>query len=214
MEYLRACPSGATDTELTRVLGGGATHQAVNLACRNLEQRGVVDRTTVNGIIRNALKGWPPGGPSTWADDPAVASANTAAQTSGQRSWYWEGNVQAAAVALLSRDGWRIARVANTASREKGKDIVADRAGAHLWVTVKGYYEGNNQSIAGNWARHSFEAAMLHVILWREEDNAVRIAVALPSMQTYQNLSARVRWFCKAARFDFIWVKGIVASWD
>lgn len=63
-------------------------------------------------------------------------------QTSGgdhRSEWFWEGNVQAAVVAHLAAEGWRILRVADTHSREHGVDIQARRRGTRLLVEVKGY---------------------------------------------------------------------------
>jgi Holliday junction resolvase len=53
--------------------------------------------------------------------------------------WFWEGNVQAAVVSDLAANGWRIRRVANTATSEHGVDIEADRSGERLLIEVKGY---------------------------------------------------------------------------
>lgn len=57
---------------------------------------------------------------------------------SAPRPWFWEGNVQAAGGAFLIDEGWRITHQVDTASRERGKDIEAERAGTTLWVTEAG----------------------------------------------------------------------------
>ena len=56
-----------------------------------------------------------------------------------EEEWFWEGNVQAMVVGHLAGSGWRIRRVANTASSEHGVDIEADRQGERLVIEVKGY---------------------------------------------------------------------------
>lgn len=65
--------------------------------------------------------------------------AEAAAPFATDGSWYWEGNVQAAVVAHLSGQGSSSVRVADTASRERGADIVARRGQQRLVVEVKGY---------------------------------------------------------------------------
>lgn len=125
---------------------------------------------------------------------------------SAPRPWFWEGNVQAAVTAFLEGDGWSITHAVDTASRERGKDVEATRAGATLWVTVKGYPESTPRTTPSTQARHWFSAALFDVILWREEDSNAEIAIALPAMRTYQRLAERTRWFRSAARCRYIWV--------
>lgn len=49
-----------------------------------------------------------------------------------------EGNVQSRVATHLAATGWSIIRVADTAQRERGVDIIAERAGQRLLVEVKG----------------------------------------------------------------------------
>ncbi len=72
--------------------------------------------------------------------------------------WWWEGNVQAAVGRHLAADGWSIRRVADTASRERGVDIEANRDSGQLLVQVKGYPSATyvlgpkeGQLKAGDW---------------------------------------------------------------
>ena len=53
--------------------------------------------------------------------------------------WFWEGNVQTQVVSHLGAAGWQIVRVASTATKEQGDDVVASRDGAQLVVEIKGY---------------------------------------------------------------------------
>src|SRR4051794_5036637 len=55
------------------------------------------------------------------------------------RPWYWEGNVVAALLGYLEGEGWKIVRIANTATKERGVDIEAAMDGRKLLVEVKGY---------------------------------------------------------------------------
>jgi len=53
--------------------------------------------------------------------------------------WFWEGNVVAAIAQHLSETGWRIVRQANTATKERGVDLHAERRGQTLLIEAKGY---------------------------------------------------------------------------
>jgi hypothetical protein len=148
-------------------------------------------------------------------DDSAEMPAMTPDTPDISRPWSWEGNVQDVAVKALVEHGWTIRRVANTASREPGKDIEAERSGAVLWVTVKGYPTGTPKTRPQTQARHWFAHALFDVILWRNQDADVQIAVALPRMPTYENLAARTAWFERAAGVCYLWVTadGIEGEW-
>ena len=53
--------------------------------------------------------------------------------------WHTVENTQRLLVEWLRRQAWTIVRTANTASREHGVDVVAEREGTRLGVEVKGY---------------------------------------------------------------------------
>ncbi len=206
IEYLASHPAGASDSELEHALGGNVSHQTVNITCRSLEKRGVLQRGTDGSVIKNRLitqgvilSGEPVENPH-WDGDPS-------------KPWDWEGNVQLAVMALLTDEGWSIQGVANTATQEHGKDIRAQRNGFVLWVTVKGYPKGTEKTNPSTQARHWFSQAMFDVILWREESVSARIAVALPDKVTYRNLAAKTTWFQKTAGLSFIWVSEGKAKW-
>jgi hypothetical protein len=54
--------------------------------------------------------------------------------------------VQNAVVNTLVESGWNVRRVADTESRQPGKDIEAERSGAVLWVMVKGFPAGTQKT--------------------------------------------------------------------
>ena len=56
---------------------------------------------------------------------PASAEVVAKSNASIGSGWHTEANVQAAVVAALAAAGWRILSVANTATKERGVDIVA-----------------------------------------------------------------------------------------
>ncbi len=211
--HLQTHPEGVSDADLVQALSGHVSHNVVYKTCRALEDKGVITRRQIGPRTRNFLVLQGPGSAPVYSTPLVPAVPEPPLDESKAHAWYWEGNVQTATVALLAQEGWSIRRVANTATREPGKDIEAERDGVILWVTVKGFYEGANRSISGNWARHSFEAAVLDVILWRGENPSAHIAVALPAMRTYQSLAARVDWFQHAVPFTFVWVNEEGAAW-
>jgi hypothetical protein len=123
------------------------------------------------------------------------------------RSWAWEGNVQAAAVAYLARQGWLIRSVADTASRQTGKDIVAEQHGAMLWVSAKGYPPGTPRTRPSAQAGHWFKQAVFDMLAYRGENMDVELAIALPDFPRYRNLALRVNWIRPVARFSYYWVQ-------
>jgi hypothetical protein len=122
-------------------------------------------------------------------------------------SWYWEGNIQSKLVAYLAGQGYFIRSVTDTASRSQGKDIVAvtpeDR---ELWVSVKGFPENNSYT----QARHYFAQAVFDVILYRSENPAVELALALPhGFPTYERLASRISWLRRALPLRIYWVDNL-----
>lgn len=145
--------------------------------------------------------------PSTTIPPITVAGGEAGQSPEGQaHPWFWEGEVQSRVVAHLTHQGWSIKRVADTASRETGRDIAAARGSDLLWVTVKGYPQGTERTSPSTQAGHWFKDALFDVIQWREQDSSVRIAVALPDRPRYQALAGRTTWFKRAADFAYLWV--------
>ncbi|MBI2907537.1 MAG: MarR family transcriptional regulator [Chloroflexi bacterium] len=203
--YLRQHPEGIDDDALALALGLSA-RQRSNQECRRMEQQGLVLRRRVDGKIRNFLSGTQP---QTRADAPShrtTAHANAQAGAAG-RPWHWEGNVQATVVSYLAARGCRITRVADTASRERGKDIVASvPSGQELWVSVKGYPTGTEKTNAHTMARHLFAGALYDLIAWRADAPTVALAIALPDFSTYRNLAQRIAWLLPTVNAALIWV--------
>jgi hypothetical protein len=124
--------------------------------------------------------------------------------------WYWEGNVQAAVARFLQNDGWQIERIANTALRERGIDLIATKEGQRLAVEVKGfpgtvYARGPK---AGQpkptpptlQAKHWLGGALLSAILIAESEPDTEVALAFPDMPRYRALLARVATACERLR--------------
>lgn len=131
-----------------------------------------------------------------------TASANNSSDSF--HPWYWEGNVQDVLVQFLSDQGYLIISAANTASKAQGKDIVASSVnGQELWISVKGYPENS----AFTQARHWFASAVFDLILYRDENPTVALAIALPDgYKTYLNLANRVAWLHNSLPFCIYWI--------
>jgi hypothetical protein len=201
ISYLQKHPNGIDNDQLSRVLGL-AGRQPVDLRLRELEQQGLVIRRRVNRRILNF-----------WAG--AVVTSRTASPANTPESqkdrpkanhWFWEGNVQSSAVRYLVLQGYRIRSVADTASHQPGIDIVAEKGGRTLWVTVKGFpraTERTNPSIqAANW----FKQAIFDIIDYRGRNQAAVLAAAFPDFIRYHALAKRIAWLKAAARFTYYWI--------
>ncbi len=137
-----------------------------------------------------------------------LPSSQTTATTllSGQQGvWSWEGNIQSVLASWLKSQGFAIDRVANTASREQGKDIVAVAPkGTTLWVSVKGLPTGTKPYTQ---ARHWFSSAVFDLVLYRDERSDVDLALAFPDgFPTYKALAARLNAFRRVMPFTIYWV--------
>jgi Holliday junction resolvase-like predicted endonuclease len=114
-----------------------------------------------------------------------------------------EGNVQSRVATHLAATGWSIIRVADTAQRERGVDIIAERAGQRLLVEVKGwpsstYARGERAgqpkptqptTQAGVWF-----AEGLTTLIRRGTEPGSQLAMSLPDMSRYRNLPAETGW--------------------
>jgi hypothetical protein len=127
---LDARPGGMTDAELAQ--GTGKLHQQINQRCRQMAAAGLISRDRTGGVIVNRIAA----GGQQGSRQPAAASAQVSA---AGRAWSWEGNVQATLCRWLVHEGWSLTQVVDTASKQQGTDIVAERAGSRMHVEVKGF---------------------------------------------------------------------------
>lgn len=90
------------------------------------------------GLFRRArpeeIDGWRAGAPA-----PAIAPMSAAPEGDAASEWHTEANTQRLLVEWLVGEGWTIVRTANTATREHGIDVVAERDAQRLGIEVKGY---------------------------------------------------------------------------
>ncbi|MBN1366125.1 MAG: hypothetical protein JW976_15075 [Syntrophaceae bacterium] len=197
--FLQNHPEGVDDDELARVLNL-STRQQANIRCRELEKEGLVIRRQVNGKIHNF-----------WAGK-AVQVAPTATRDIEEShskfdNWFWEGNVQSKVVDFLVSQNYFIRSVADTASHQQGIDVIAEKDGINLWVSVKGYPKGTDKTNPSVQAAHWFKQAVFDIIEYRERDKEVLLAIALPDYPRYHNLAKKITWFQPVAKFSYFWVK-------
>ncbi|MGL3822303.1 hypothetical protein [Sphingopyxis sp. R3-92] len=116
--------------------------------------------------------------------------------------WFWEGHVVATLVAFLVGDGWTIIRCADTASRERGPDIHAERSGETLFVEVKGYPSKHYRDAkrAGEkkrtspslQAQHWFSHAILKGMRLQNEFPYATVALGFPNFPRYEGLAQEI----------------------
>jgi Holliday junction resolvase-like predicted endonuclease len=113
-----------------------------------------------------------------------------------------EADVQAQVVEHLAIDGWSIVRVANTASREQGIDIIATKEGRTLAIEVKEWpgtayadprrAHETKPTGPGLQARHWFSHAVLSALVMTNDHQDYEIAIGVPEMPTYRTLHGRI----------------------
>ena len=130
--------------------------------------------------------------------------------------WFAEADVQAAVVSFLSDTGWRIVSTADTASKERGVDVVAERAGGTIGIEVKGFPSRsyadprraaqkkptNPSTQAGHW----FAQAVLAAMRLRGKHPEWRSVIALPWFSRYESLHSETSGSLTAAGIDVWWV--------
>jgi hypothetical protein len=197
LEFLQERPGGVDDDEICKALGLRARQQA-NSRCRHLETEGFVVRRQVNGKIRNFLTG---------KSIPVTPPEVTEPLRDGLMHWFWEGNIQAQVVRHLVEQNYHIRSVADTATRQQGVDIVAERNGELLWVSVKGYPSGTARTNASVQAAHWFKQVIFDMLVYRGRDKIISLGVALPDYARYRSLAKKIDWFQPIADFRYFWIK-------
>jgi len=180
--------------------------QTVNLNCRRMEKASQLVRTKFTSCHycrTEKICNVPSGG----AIVPPKLPAPVAKTDDPHKLWHWEGNVQGRLVTWLEQEGWTIHSAADTAAKSAGKDIIAERDGKTLWVSVKGYPRGTKKTHPSTQARHWFSHAVFDLVRYRDESDAADLALGLPdSYVTYKNLTARITWLRSHLPFTIYWV--------
>lgn len=183
---------GLTDREITDVLKGSEAHPSqINSEARLLMQKGFLTRAKRHdGKLGNFLTG---------TDLPIVyPSSELSSSANAQADWFWEGNVQEKLASHLQRNGWALVSVSNTASKEQGIDIHAEKMGKTLLIEVKGYpsksYNDPRRSHekkktsptlqAGHWYSHAILKSMRLLTEYPE----AQIVIGIPDFRRYRDL--------------------------
>jgi hypothetical protein len=199
VSFLQNHPEGIDDDELAKVLALHARQQA-NMQCRELEKEGLVIRRQINGKIHNfwAGKDIQPMSPSEHKLENNLPKFSY---------WFWEGNIQAKVIEYLVTQNYQITSQADTASHQRGIDIVAEKSGINLWVSVKGYPKGTEKTTPSVQASHWFKQVIFDMVEYRERDKEVSLAVALPDCPRYHSMAKKILWLKPEAKFSYFWVK-------
>lgn len=130
--------------------------------------------------------------------------------------WHTEACVQAAVVRHLVVEGWTIRSVADTASRERGVDILADRGADTIAIEVKGYPGRSYADPArageikpthpATQARHWYAQAILASMLTRSRRSGASAAIALPDFPSYRALHRDTEESLRRCRIALWWV--------
>lgn len=143
-----------------------------------------------------------------------AALSRAPAPTEGD--WHTEANTQATLVAWLVAEGWEIVSTANTATRERGIDVIARRDNQSAGFEVKGYpgrgyadprrsnetKKTSPTSQAGHW----FSQATLAAMKLRTSQPSWTSAIALPAFPRYFDLYAKTRSSLDASGIALYWV--------
>jgi Holliday junction resolvase-like predicted endonuclease len=150
--------------------------------------------------------------------DPAQrpGAAGTAGQSASTGDWHTEAKVQAMVVAHLVREGWQIVSEADTASRQRGIDIVAVRETEELAIEVKGFpgrgFADPRRAYEQKRARPSTQAtgwygrAILAAMLTRSRRPHARSVIALPDFPRYRDLFKETAGSLQKCSIEVWWV--------
>jgi len=193
--HLKQHPEGVDDDNLSVALALKQRQQA-NSRCRGLEKQGIVIRKKIDGKIHNFWTG---------IALPETASVSPIDEQETPY-WYWEGNVQDRVADYLKANHHKILSMADTASRQQGIDIIGELDSKQIWITVKGYPKGTPKTSPSTQAGHWLKQAIFDILVYRQKDNNVRLAVALPDFKSYRSLAQKIQWIKPIADFDYYWV--------
>jgi Holliday junction resolvase-like predicted endonuclease len=214
LRALRARTAGMTDAELAKLLA--KNHPHVNQVCHRLASQGLIVREDSHSGIVNKISADTPMPPPRRAAPAAPSTAH---------EWAWEGHVQSRVATYLAANGWSIIRVADTAQRERGIDIIAERDARRLLVEVKGWpsttYARGERAGQAKPTQPTTQAAVwfaeaLTTLIRRGAESGSRLAMGLPDMPRYRTLLFEAGWALE--RLDItvylVTADGTVEIWE
>jgi hypothetical protein len=130
--------------------------------------------------------------------------------------WFAEAAAQAVVVAFLSDRGWCIVSTADTARRERGVGVVAERGGESVGIEAKGFPSRGYADPArdahtkptqpSTQAGHWYAQAVLAAMRLRKKQPRWRSVIALPKFSRYEKLLAETSSSLAAAGIEVWWI--------
>lgn len=208
----------------------GATSNASPASRGPFARRAPLITRIDHGLYRRATAGDHP--TDVQERDPSAGHLEPTPEASSVRvesgapsdEWHHEANVQAAVVTHLATTGWLVTSVADTATKERGIDIVARRGGTLIGIEVKGYPSKFYAEPAragrpkptqpATQARVWYAGAVLAAMRVRGRNPSMRAVIALPDFPTYRALFADTRWSLDQCGIEVWWVSevGVVTA--
>jgi hypothetical protein len=150
---------------------------------------------------------------ATGADARVSSEADSTDERPGFE-WHTEEHTQALLVEWLKSEGWTIVRTANTATREHGVDVIAERNHERLGIEVKGfpsryYVRGPKKGLvkpttpveqAKKWYSHALVPAMR----LRNREPETRSVICFPDFPVYRRLYEDTASSLRAATIE-VW---------
>lgn len=123
-----------------------------------------------------------------------------------QNDWFWEGNVQKRIIEYMKNaEGFEILESADTLSKARGPDILAEKSGVKRIVSVKGYpsdkyVDGERAGLKKRTnpktqAKHWFSEAILDLMRAKSAQPEIEIALGFPGYDRFIRLLREVKWF-------------------
>ncbi|MBA2323751.1 MAG: hypothetical protein H0V92_06995 [Pseudonocardiales bacterium] len=157
------------------------------MICRRLAEEGIVRRDPADSPILNRL-----------SNAEAPVPPRRPAPSEPAKPWPWEGAVQHTLVEWLTSEGGEIVSQADTATKQRGTDVVAELDGRRVHIEVKGWpsTQCSDPRRAGEvkptaptvQANQWFAGAMSSALKLRQGNPRDRVVVAFPDMPRYRTL--------------------------
>jgi hypothetical protein len=135
----------------------------------------------------------------------------------GGPEWAWEGDVQNFFVAFLGRHGWTILGMADTATKQRGVDILAGKGDRLLGAEVKGWPSKGYADVRRaheakrtqptTQAVHWFSQALLKAMMLLDSHPDHESLMVLPDYPRYRDLGRRTRTGRAAANVHIAFVQ-------
>jgi hypothetical protein len=200
INYLKINPEPIDDDILTKKLGL-KRRQHTNNCCRELETEGLIKRILINGKIHNVLNIYKKDNFANTIDFNYLSINDD-----NKNRWCWEGNIQNIIACYLEKNGYSIISTADTMSKQRGKDIVAEKEGQEIWITVKGYPKGTERTSPRTQAAHWFKDAIFDIVQYRNISDKAKLGIGLPDFKRYHNLATKTTWLKGRSPFNYFWV--------